>query len=82
MRDADLLVVGVPTRGFRATCSTRKPHVRPWIPVVSLTKGFESGTLLRMTQVIKEVLPGHPAAALDRARTWPRRSWPARPRRA
>ncbi|MGH9299989.1 MAG: NAD(P)H-dependent glycerol-3-phosphate dehydrogenase, partial [Acidimicrobiales bacterium] len=36
----------------------------PWIPVVSLSKGLEAGTLLRMTEVIAEVLPGHPAAVL------------------
>jgi glycerol-3-phosphate dehydrogenase (NAD(P)+) len=34
------------------------------VPVVSLTKGIESGTLLRMTQILEELLPGHPAAAL------------------
>ena len=39
--------------------------IRPWIPVVSLTKGIESGSLLRMTQIIEELLPGHPAAALS-----------------
>jgi glycerol-3-phosphate dehydrogenase (NAD(P)+) len=61
---AELLVVGVPSLGFRATLEAAKPFVHPWIPVVSLTKGFEQGSLLRMTQVIKEVLPGHPAAAL------------------
>jgi glycerol-3-phosphate dehydrogenase (NAD(P)+) len=38
--------------------------IRPWIPVVSLTKGIENDTLLRMTQVVEELLPGHPAAAL------------------
>jgi glycerol-3-phosphate dehydrogenase (NAD(P)+) len=64
VHDADLLVVGVPTRGFRAILTDAKPYLRPWIPVVSLSKGFESGSLLRMTQVIQEVLPGHPAAAL------------------
>jgi len=32
--------------------------------VVSLAKGLEQGTLLRMTEIIREVLPGHPAAAL------------------
>lgn len=61
---ADLLVVGVPTAGFRAVLEEAKLHVRPWIPVVSLSKGLERGSYLRMTQVIKEVLPGHPAAAL------------------
>jgi glycerol-3-phosphate dehydrogenase (NAD(P)+) len=62
--DADLLVVGVPSGGFRTVLEEARPWVRPWIPVVSLAKGFEEGTLLRMTQVINEVLPGHPAAAL------------------
>ena len=62
---ADVLIVGVPSKGFRATLEKAKPWLRPWIPVVSLTKGIEAGTLLRMTQVIEEVLPGHPAAALS-----------------
>ena len=61
---AELLIVGVPSHGFRETLAAAKPHIHPWIPVVSLTKGLERGTLLRMTQVIKEELPGHPAATL------------------
>jgi glycerol-3-phosphate dehydrogenase (NAD(P)+) len=40
------------------------PCMRPWIPVVSLSKGLERDTLLRMTEVIKQVVPGHPVAAL------------------
>jgi len=63
--DADVLVVGIPSHAFRDVLEQAAPHVRPWIPVVSLTKGFERGTLLRMTEVIKEVLPGRPAAALS-----------------
>jgi glycerol-3-phosphate dehydrogenase (NAD(P)+) len=62
--DADVLIVGVPSHGFRGVLEEARPYVRPWIPVVSLTKGLEQGTLLRMTEVIKELLPGHPAAAL------------------
>jgi glycerol-3-phosphate dehydrogenase (NAD(P)+) len=61
---ADLLIVGVPTSGFRSVLALAEPYVRPWIPVVSLSKGFEQDSLLRMTQVIKSVLPGRPAAAL------------------
>ena len=38
--------------------------MRPWIPVVSLSKGLERDTHLRMTEVIKQVVPGHPVAAL------------------
>ncbi len=64
VRPADVLVVGIPSHSFRETLESAKPFVRPWIPVVSLTKGLESGTMLRMTEVIRDVLPGHSAAAL------------------
>jgi glycerol-3-phosphate dehydrogenase (NAD(P)+) len=62
--DADIVVVGVPSHGFRATLEEAAPFVRPWIPIVSLTKGLEQETHLRMTQVIDEVLPGHPTGVL------------------
>jgi glycerol-3-phosphate dehydrogenase (NAD(P)+) len=61
---ADLLIVGVPTSGFRTVLEEASECIRPWIPVVSLSKGLERGSNLRMTQVIKEVVPGHPVAAL------------------
>ncbi len=61
---AQVLVVGVPSHAFRTTLEAVRPHLNPWIPIVSLTKGLEQESLLRMTQVIKDVLPGHPAAAL------------------
>ncbi len=62
--EADVLIVGVPSHGFRQVVDQARPWVRPWIPVVSLTKGLEGGSLLRMTQILEELLPGHPAAAL------------------
>jgi len=61
---ADVLVMGVPTHGFRATLTEAAEHLRPWVPVVSLAKGFEQGTRLRMTQLISDVVPGHPAGVL------------------
>lgn len=61
---ADVLVVGVPSHVFREVLGEARPFVRPWVPIVSLTKGLESGTHLRMTQIINELFPGHPAAAL------------------
>ena len=64
MAQAELLIVGVPSHGFRETLEAAKATIHPWIPVVSLTKGLERDSLLRMTEVIKDVLPGHPAAAL------------------
>jgi glycerol-3-phosphate dehydrogenase (NAD(P)+) len=61
---ADVLIVGVPSMAFRTTLEEARTSIRPWIPVVSLTKGIEVGTLMRMTQIIEELLPGHPAASL------------------
>ncbi len=61
---ADVLVMGVPSHGFRSVLVEAEPHVRPWIPVVSLTKGLEQGTQRRMTEIIDEVMPGHPAGIL------------------
>jgi glycerol-3-phosphate dehydrogenase (NAD(P)+) len=63
-RHAELLVVGVPTSAFRTTLEDVRPHLTPWIPVISLSKGLESATHLRMTEVVKDVLPGRPVAAL------------------
>jgi glycerol-3-phosphate dehydrogenase (NAD(P)+) len=64
VRQADLLVMGVPSHGFRSTLLEVRQHLRAWVPVVSLTKGLEQGTRLRMTEVINEVLPGHPYGVL------------------
>lgn len=60
----DVLVMGVPSHGFRSVLTAAAPHLRPWVPVVSLTKGLEQGSLLRMSQVIEDVLPGHPVGVL------------------
>ena len=65
VKRAELLIVGVPTSAVRATMEEVAPWVHPWIPIVSLSKGLEQKTLLRMTQVIGESLPGHPVAALS-----------------
>jgi glycerol-3-phosphate dehydrogenase (NAD(P)+) len=62
--DADVVVMAVPSQGFRATLQQAAPHIRPWVPIVSLSKGLEHGSLLRMSQVANEVMPGHPVAVL------------------
>jgi glycerol-3-phosphate dehydrogenase (NAD(P)+) len=63
-RDADVVVMGVPSHGYRDVLTELAPHVRPWVPVVSLTKGLEQGTRMRMSQVVHELLPGHPVGVL------------------
>ncbi|WP_233273190.1 NAD(P)H-dependent glycerol-3-phosphate dehydrogenase [Streptomyces broussonetiae] len=62
---ADVIVMAVPTHAFRQVLAELALHIRPWIPVVSVAKGFEEDTDKRMTEVIQEELPGHPAGVLS-----------------
>lgn len=64
VENADLLIMGVPSKAMRATLIKAKDHIRPWVPVISLAKGFEPGTRFRMTEIIEEILPGHPPGVL------------------
>jgi len=61
---ADVLVMGVPSHGFRGVLTELASQLRPWVPVVSLVKGLEQGSNMRMSQIVDEVLPGHPAGIL------------------
>lgn len=64
LHNADLVVMGIPAQQFRNVLTDAKPHIRPWVPIISLAKGLERGTQMRMTQIIDEVMPGHPSGVL------------------
>lgn len=64
VEESDVLVMGVPSHGFREVLEEVRQHIRPWVPVVSLTKGLELKSRKRMTELIEEVLPGHPVGVL------------------
>ena len=61
---AEVLVMAIPSQHFRSVLTEVAEHLRPGVPVISLTKGLEMPTNLRMTEVINEVLPEHPAGIL------------------
>lgn len=61
---ADVVVMGVPSAAFRSTLQLVAPLVRAWVPVVSLTKGLEHPSGVRMTEIIDAELPGHPYGVL------------------
>ena len=61
---ADVVIMGVPSSSFRAVLGDVAQHIRPWVPVISLTKGLELDTGKRMSEVIVECLPGHPVGVL------------------
>ena len=57
-KGATVLVMAVPSHGF-AEVMADIGTVANDLPIVSLTKGIEEGTLRRMTQVIADALPSH-----------------------
>ncbi len=64
VRGADVVVMGIPSQNFRSVLLEVKQHIRAWVPVISLTKGLELDTSMRMTEIITEVMPGHPVGVL------------------
>ena len=62
--DADVVVMAVPSQGFRDVLAEAAAHIRPWVPIVSLSKGLEAGSMMRMSQVANDVMAGHPVAVL------------------
>jgi glycerol-3-phosphate dehydrogenase (NAD(P)+) len=57
---AEQLFLSVPSQTLRENLIILEPLLPPDIPVVSLMKGVEKGTNLRMTEVITQVLPIDP----------------------
>jgi glycerol-3-phosphate dehydrogenase (NAD(P)+) len=55
---ADLVVMAVPSHGFRGVFGALAPSMAAGTPVLSLTKGLEQGSQLRMTQIVEQVRPG------------------------
>jgi glycerol-3-phosphate dehydrogenase (NAD(P)+) len=55
---AAIVVMAVPSHGF-ANVMAGLTYLPVALPVVSLTKGIEEGSLRRMTQVIADLLPEH-----------------------
>lgn len=56
---AGAVVLAVPSHGLRAVLAAAAPAIPADTPIVSLSKGVEQDTHLRMTQVIVDVLAGH-----------------------
>ncbi len=56
---ADVVVMGVPSHGFRDVLGAASGAIAADVPILSLSKGVEQGTELRMTEVVADVLPAH-----------------------
>ena len=89
--EAEIVVLGVPSQTLRDNLSTWKGFIGSGASVVSLAKGIEHSTGMRMSQVISEVadietervavltgpnLAKEVAEASPRLRLWPARTCP------
>jgi len=57
--EAEIVIVAVPSLGVRKVVNDLIGKISPDVPIVSLTKGLEPLTNLRMSGVIKTELPSH-----------------------
>jgi glycerol-3-phosphate dehydrogenase (NAD(P)+) len=55
---SELVVVAVPSHGYRAVLKSAAPHVAKNAVIVSATKGLEVDTHLRMSQVVEQEIGG------------------------
>lgn len=55
---ANAVLIAVPSSHFREVLTNALPDLTQGIPVVSLSKGLEKHTRMRMTEIIREVAPG------------------------
>jgi glycerol-3-phosphate dehydrogenase (NAD(P)+) len=62
---ADALILATPAQHSRAVAEEIAPLVTPEMPIVICAKGIEAGTLMLMSEVMAEILPGRPAAVLS-----------------
>ncbi|MCA0375003.1 MAG: NAD(P)-dependent glycerol-3-phosphate dehydrogenase [Gemmatimonadetes bacterium] len=60
LADTDLIVFSVPSQTFRANLTEWAPYLPAKVPMVSLMKGVELGTLDRMSEVIADVTGAGP----------------------
>ena len=59
LEGADAVLVAVPSQFLREVLGRGAASIAPDIPLLTLTKGIEVGTLLRMSEVAAEVLADH-----------------------
>lgn len=57
VRGADAVLIAVPSSHFREVLISAAPDISDGVPIISLSKGLEKQTRMRMTEIIREVSP-------------------------
>ena len=61
----DLLIMAVPSPAVRSTSQKLKEYLEPGQIIVDVAKGIEESTLMTMTQIIEDEIPGADVAILS-----------------
>lgn len=61
----DLLVLSIPSHGIRETLNSCKKYIKKDQIIVNVAKGIENNTLLRVSEIVGEILPDNPFAVLS-----------------
>ena len=59
LREVELVVSAAPSQATREVMGRAGPFIPNHVPIVSLAKGIENGTLLTVTEILEQVLPSH-----------------------
>jgi glycerol-3-phosphate dehydrogenase (NAD(P)+) len=65
LEGSDLIFIAVPSLFCRRVYAHIGPRLRPGQTIISLTKGVEKKSLMRMSEIMAEAFPGHPLAVLS-----------------
>lgn len=57
LEERELIVLVVPSHVMRGVLADMRPHVRPEMDLMTGTKGIENGTLMTVSEVVREELP-------------------------
>lgn len=61
----DIILMSVPTHGVRQVLNSAKNYIKKDQIIVNVSKGIENETLLRISEIVKEILPKNKYAVLS-----------------
>lgn len=66
LRGSELVVSATPSQATREVMKRALPHLPKRVPIITVSKGIENGTLLTMTELLEDCLPEefHPYVAV------------------
>lgn len=65
LKSPDAAVLAVPSAYTRQTAARMAPYVKEGLKIVNVAKGIEENTLMTLTEIIEEEIPGCEAAVLS-----------------